>query len=86
MKKIVPQTQKNKELTSMAVKIDQMSVLVQLQKVILWDYKETFMKSMDNTRNFHNMFGKSCLVHSLLYLPVLLSASDLQEKMEKLLG
>ena len=44
MKKISLQTWKNKELTSTIVKIHQMYLLVQLQKVITLDCKEIFMK------------------------------------------
>ena len=59
-------------------------LLLQLQKVTLLDCKEIFMKSMGNARNFHHLFGKPCIQHSLLHLPVLLSASFLKKKMEML--
>ena len=31
------------------------------------DYQETFIKSMENTRNSYSMFGKPCIPHSLLH-------------------
>ena len=46
---------------------------------------QRFIKSMHNTKNFHNMFAKLCTLHSLMHTPVLLSASYLQ-KMGKFLN
>ena len=64
--KIFPPTHDNKELISMTVKIHQMLLLVQLQKVTLLDCKEIFMKSMEDTKNFHSMFWKPGIPHFLL--------------------
>ena len=46
-----------RELTSSTVNIHQMYFLVHLQKVILLDCKETSIKSMENIRSFHDIFG-----------------------------
>ena len=52
MKKIYPQTQKNKELTSITVKIPMMCLLVQLQKVIFSDCTEVSIKKYGEHREF----------------------------------
>ena len=42
--------------------------------------QETFIKSVKNTRNTHNMFGKPCIPLSPLHLLVLFSASNLYRR------
>ena len=49
----------------------------------LLDYKENFVKNIENIRNSHSVFGKPFTPHFLLLPPVLLSTSYLQERMEK---
>ena len=48
-------------------KIHQMYLLVLLQKVILLDYREIFIKSMENSRYFPNMFGSHayCILYCI---------------------
>ena len=86
LKKISPQTQKNKELIGTISRILQMYLLAQMQKIILLDCKEIFMKCVENTSDFYSMFGKPCIPHSLLYPLLLLSCSYPQEKREMLLS
>ena len=45
-----------------------------------------FITNMENTRTSHHLFGKPYIPHSSIHPLALLSASYLQEKIEKLLN
>ena len=60
--------------------------LAHLQKEMLLDYTETFIKCMGNTRNYQNILWKPCIPPFPLHALVLLSGNYLQERMEKLPG
>ena len=83
---ISPQTLKNNYLSSLIAKTHQMCLLAQLQKEVLFPYKDTAIKYVENTGNSHNMFGKPHMQHFPLHPLVILSESHLQERMEKLLN